>query len=232
MTFSRDYGAWGGEALTELHRTLMWQMLRFVSVPLAGDTCQVVRGVLQPPERCDVTRVVMWDGRDLDSSVAYDLPLIENGDNISWSDLIAAVRSALGEARRHQSGMRGPLGVPVVDLSGEVLRFLTAPVFDLTDALHSAASVFRPLVAEYEEGVQMSGFLLLDRDVARLYVDGPTLEGRVGLDVTLQDGNGCVVGGHTALMATLPSLLSDGLGEGRSGSQDPYCTTVHDLTQW
>ncbi|MGW8765145.1 hypothetical protein ACWGN5_21840 [Streptomyces sp. NPDC055815] len=94
----RDPSAGVGRRGTEnLHRILMWQLLRFTAPPLSGASdAGLVRGVLLPPERRGINRVVPWDGHRMEGSAAHDVPLIHRqGDNIPWTHLIAAFRQIL-----------------------------------------------------------------------------------------------------------------------------------------
>ncbi|WP_086826965.1 hypothetical protein [Streptomyces sp. NRRL B-24572] len=224
---------WDDERLAELHRILMWQLLRFTSSPLSGTAgAGLVRGVLLPPEHRGVTRVVLRDGRRPEGSVAYDVPLVHpEGDNIPWTHLVAALRQALV----HPPVPVGtdPLGISLADARRHVLDALDHVTFELGDALHAAASMLWPQDdPEDSSRLRLDGFLLRDPTTARLYVTSPGTAGSVGLDVSLHDENGRVRAGNTALMAALPSLVLDEL-DNRSPAQDPYAPAgVYDLTHW
>ncbi|WP_406014184.1 hypothetical protein OG520_21030 [Streptomyces sp. NBC_00984] len=227
---SRSRSGWSEEQLTDLHRTLMGQLLRLVPVPLSGAPALVVRGVLQPPEDPAATRVVVWDGRDAATSTAYDLPLTDSrDDSIPWWSLIAALRHLVSGAR-DRGGQEAD--APVVDARPEVLRLLQAPSYDVTDALYSTVSMLEPGRQTTEESLHLSGFLLLDEHTARLYVDTPIPPDRIGLDVALRDENGNATVDHTALAYALPSLVSDELEWNISEVRDPYCSAVYDFTHW
>ncbi|MFJ8017781.1 hypothetical protein [Streptomyces sp. NPDC096339] len=223
------------EDLDDLHRIVLWAMLRHVSRPPGGSDGRPVRGVLAPPGRSDTTRVVLWDGADPAGSVAYDLPLVHPaGGNIPWSALVALLRTlAVRPTPADGPGsVRDGLGILVVDARDAALRFSSEPSYDLGDALHSAVSMFRPFDRGPEEGLRLGGFLQLDADTVRLYADPEDGGARVGLDVSLRDRDGRVRGGHTGLMAALDSLVRDELGWTRTETQDPYCASVHDFTHW
>ncbi|MET8980505.1 hypothetical protein ABZX85_33345 [Streptomyces sp. NPDC004539] len=220
---------WDDVGLARLRGGLVREMLRFTAVPLGGGP--VVRGVVPVPGRGGVGRVVVWDGRDIGTSVAYDLPLLDRqGDHRPPFVLVAVLRRAVRQMFGDLGAVEGRdgHGIPVVPLDvGE-------PVFDLTDALQAAAAGIVPSGGgERGEELGLSGFLLLDRDSARLYVAGEGLTGVVGLDVSLSDGEGAVSVGVTGLAAALPSLVADDqLRYNPSDAVDPYCSQVFDLTHW
>ncbi|MET9689935.1 hypothetical protein ABZY81_15880 [Streptomyces sp. NPDC006514] len=130
--------------LTDLHRTVLWALLRHVSPapgaqrPGAG---RPVRGVLQPPGRPGLTRVVLWDGHDPGTSVAYDLPLVDAYDtNVPWPAIEGTLR-LLAAGPQPEPAVRDGLGIPVVDAGAEAVRFGEDPVYDRSDALHAAVCV-------------------------------------------------------------------------------------------
>ncbi|MCX4961018.1 hypothetical protein [Streptomyces virginiae] len=106
-----------------------------------------VRGVLRPPGRPGHTRVVLRDGRDLGSSVANDLPLVDADDsNVPWPAIAGTVRRlAARPGAADGRAARDGLGIPVVDATAEAARSGAEPSYDRTDALHAAVSALRPL---------------------------------------------------------------------------------------
>ncbi|MEU9300842.1 hypothetical protein [Streptomyces sp. NPDC048269] len=246
MTSPEAPSAWTQDQLTDLHRTVLWALLRYVSPPPGAgraDAGRPVRGVLQPPGPPEVTRVVLWDGHDLDTSVAYDLPLVDDeyDTNIPWTAIAGMLRRLAAGPGTDGSGAacaesRDGLGILVVDARAEAARFRDDPSYDRTDALHAAVSVLRPSVDpedEPEPELMLGGFLLTGPDTVRLYVDraaGPAA--RIGLDVALRDEEGRVRGGYTALTAALPSLVRDELEWNASEAEDPYCAEAYDFTRW
>lgn len=230
---------WENEGLARLQAALVRGMLRFTAAPLGGGP--VVRGVLPVPERRGVGRVAVWDGRDLGTSVAYDLPLLDrHGDNIPASELAAVLRQAVRQSSNAAGTAEGAghdrdgHGIPVV-AAEEVGQLLEdGPEFDLTDALHAAAAGITSSEGGESAGkLCLLGFLLLDQHNARLYVSGEGLSDAVGLDVSLRDEEGAVTVGITGLAAALPSLIADDqLRYNPSDAVDPYCSEVFDLTHW
>ncbi|MFE5596886.1 hypothetical protein [Streptomyces sp. NPDC056549] len=225
---------WDDEGLADLHRVLMRRLLRFTSAPLSGAAdVRLVRGVLRPPERRGVTRVVLWDGRRLEGSVAYDVPLIHpRGDSIPWTHLVAALRQVLLHPPAPDD--TDPMGIPLADARRQMIHALDRVTFDLTDALPASALMLQPQDEPDDSSyLRLDGFLLQDETTARLYVTAPDTAGTFGLDVSLHDPNGQVRVGNTALMAALPSFVPDELDSNRSPAQDPYAPAgVYDLTHW
>lgn len=236
---------WTEDELTDLHRTVLWALLRHGS-PAPGAERQgagrPVRGVLQPPGRPGLTRVVLWDGHDLGTSIAYDLPLVDAHDtNVPWPAIEGTLRRLAAEPQP-EPPFRDGLGIPVFDAGAEAVRFGKDPVYDRSDALHAAVSVLSPFSVPPESELEpkpellLGGFLLTGPDTVRLYVDrtdgpaGPAA--RIGVDVSLLDRGGRVRGGCTALMAALPSLVRGGLDRNASEAEDPYCAGVYDFTHW
>ena len=228
---------WDDEGLTRLQAALVREMLRFTAAPLGGGP--VVRGVLPVPERRGAGRVVVWDGQDIGTSVAYDLPLLDPyGDNHPPFALAAALRQAVqhvsADTQAAAVGNHDGHGIPVM-APDAVERYLDSdPAFDLTDALHAAAAGIAPSAgSEHGDELRLLGFLLLDQDSARMYVVGRGLPSVVGLDVSLRDEEGAVTVGVTGLAAALPSLIADDqLRYNPSDAVDPYCSEVFDLTHW
>ncbi len=230
---------WENEGLARLQAALVRGMLRFTAAPLGGGP--VVRGVLPVPDRRGVGRVAVWDGQDFGTSVAYDLPLLDrHGDNIPASALAAALRQAVRTWQASDApwavrgGNRDGHNIPVVAAEDTGLLLEDGPEFDLTDALHAAATGIAPSGECQPAGkLCLLGFLLLDQHSARLYVSGEGLSDVVGLDVSLRDEHGTVAVGITGLAAALPSLIAgQQLRYNPSDAVDPYCSEVFDLTHW
>ncbi|MEV7526270.1 hypothetical protein [Streptomyces sp. NPDC091371] len=241
---------WTEDDLTEFHRIVLWALLRYVSPPPGAEEAgagRLVRGVLPPPGRPEFTRVVLWDGHDPATSVAYDLPLVDpSGDNVSWKAIAGTLRRLAAGPEAAEPARDAPpappardgLGIPVVDAAAEIARFQADPSYDLTDALHGAVSLLGPFAwqPEPEQEAPLTGFVLLDTGTVRLYVDRPggprRPPDRIGLDIALRDDEGRVREGFTGTMAAVPSLVRDDLEWARSEAEDPYCAAVYDLTQW
>ncbi|WP_199896712.1 hypothetical protein [Streptomyces niger] len=230
---------WSEESLAGLQAALAHETLQFTA-PALGAAGPLVRGVLPPPEAPGVGRVVVWDGDDLASSVAYDLPLVgRDGDHVPADELSVLLRRMVRQSVHGRPTAPAPAlprdthGFPVVPVE-EATRFLEeGTAFHVTDALRAAVAALCPPVDEDEEELRLRGFLLLDERSVRLYVDGDDLPGVVGLDVALRDENGAVTVGITALAAALPTLVTgDQLKYNPSDAVDHYCSAVYDLTCW
>ena len=229
---------WDEAGLSGLQARLAHQLLGHATAFTLGPEARLVRGVVTPPERSDVGRVVVWDGRRLDNSVAFDLPLTDRyGGNIPSGDLAAALRHALADLSgpEVERAPRDAFGIPVLDASAAVHAFVERPRFHLTDALHAAAKAFTvPPEPDEPAELRLRGFLLLDEDTCRLYLDTPDSENAppFGVDLPLRDENGAVVAGVTAVHVALPVLLAGESDRLRKDVHDPYCRTVYDLTEW
>ncbi|MEW2290235.1 hypothetical protein [Streptomyces sp. NPDC047841] len=194
---------------------------------------------MNDPERRGVGRIVLWDGQQLDTSVAFDVPLTDtHGAIISAGDLEAALRSALADFSHGEieEAPRDAFGIPVVDASAAVHGFVDHPRFHLSDALRAAAAAFSvPAEPDEPAELRLRGFLLLDHGTCRLYLDTPTSQDAppIGVDLPLRDEDGSVVVGVTGAHAVLPVLLETGeLERMRKDVHDPYCHAVYDLVAW
>lgn len=229
---------WDDRSLSGLQAQLAHDMLGHVTAFTVGPETRLVRGVMTPPDRHDTGRVVVWDGRRLESSVAFDLPLTDSHDgNIPAGDLAAALRTALADCsgRDVAKAPRDVFGIPVIDASAAVHAFVGRPRFKVPDALHAAAAAFT-VSPEPEEPAELRlrGFLLLDETTCRLYLDTPTSQDvpPFGVDLPLHDGEGNVAAGVTAAHTALPFLLPGEADRMRKNVADPYCRAVYDLTDW
>ncbi len=233
---------WNKVGLAGLQAQLAREMLDWVAAPLDGGDGLLVRGVLEPGNLPGVGRVVLWDGRRLGASVAYDVPLVDgHGGNISPGDLAAALRGGLVDRQNRQdceyTEPRDAFGIPVIDATGLVNEFVGSPRFHITDALHAAGAAFAaPLEADERPEFRLRGFLLLDERTCRLYLDTPGTETSppIGVDLPLRDEHGEVMVGVTGAQAALPTLLEIGDLERmrKEDTRDPYCSAVYDLVEW
>lgn len=229
---------WDDAGLSGLQAQLAREMLSRVTAFAFGEEVRLVRGVVTCPDRRGVGRVVLWDGRQLGSSVAFDVPLADQyGGNIPPGDLAAALRGVLADCsgREVEEAPRDSFGIPVIDASDAVRAFVAQPRFQVPDALHAAAVAFS-VSAELGEPAELRlrGFLLLDQATCRLYLDTPASEDAppFGVDLPLRDEDGFVVVGVTAVHAALPVLLQGELERMRKDDHDPYCGAVYDLVGW
>ncbi|MET7351042.1 hypothetical protein [Streptomyces mirabilis] len=136
---------WDDAGLSDLHAQLAREMPGRVTAFAIEQEVRLVRGVVNAPDRRGVGRVVLWDGQQLDSSVAFDLPLTDAyGANIPPGDLAAALRDVLADCPEREVGeeSRDAFGIPVIDASAAVHDFVGRPRFHLSDALQAAAAAF------------------------------------------------------------------------------------------
>lgn len=232
---------WSKAGLSGLQSHLAREMLSWVAAPLTGQAGRLVRGVVEPAGRSGIGRLVLWDGRSLDASVAYDVPLVDAHDgNISPGDLVAALRSGLvdhPDPGFAEPRTRDAFGIPVIDATTLVYDFIEHPQFHITDALSAVGAAFAaPLEADEPPELRLRGFLLLDDRTCRLYLDTPESEDRppIGIDLPLRDEQGAMSVGATGASAVLPTLLETGELERmrRDDTPDPYCSAVYDLVGW
>lgn len=230
---------WDDAGLSDLHAQLAHEMLGRVTAFAIGQEVRLVRGVVNAPDRPGVGRVVLWDGQQLDTSVAFDLPLTDAyGANIPPGDLAAALRNVLADCPEREVGeeSRDAFGIPAIDASAAVHNFVGRPRFHLSDALQAAAAAFSvPAEPAEPAELRLRGFLLLDQATCRLYLDTPTSRDTppIGIDLPLRDDEGSVVVGVTGTHAVLPILLETGeLERMRKNAHDPYCRAVYDLADW
>ncbi|MHB9860765.1 hypothetical protein [Streptomyces sp. YIM S03343] len=230
---------WDETGLSGLQAQLAHEMLGSVTAFAFGQRVRLVRGVVHALGRRGVGRVVLWDGQQLDTSVAFDVPLTDtHGANIPAGDLVAALRSAWADRSESEveEAPRDAFGIPVVDASAAVHGFVDHPRFHLSDALRAAASAFSvPAEPDEPAKLRLRGFLLLDQGTCRLYLDTPTSQDAppFGVDLPLRDEDGSVVSGVTGAHAVLPVLLETGeLERMRQDVHDPYCHAVYDLVDW
>ncbi|NUP23865.1 MAG: hypothetical protein HOZ81_48985 [Streptomyces sp.] len=229
---------WDEAGLSGLQAQLAREMLGRVTAFVFGEDVRLVRGVVTEPERREVGRVVLWDGQELGSSVAFDVPLTDrHGGNIPSGDLAAALRGVLADCsgREVEAAARDSFGIPVIDASDAVHAFVARPRFQVADALHAAAAVFCGSSEPGEPAeLRLRGFLLVDQATCRLYLDTPTSEDAppFGVDLPLRDEEGSVAVGVTAVHAALPVLLLGELERMRKDVHDPYCGAVYDLVDW
>ncbi|MGW5471877.1 hypothetical protein [Streptomyces chartreusis] len=231
---------WSKAGLSGLQSHLAREMLSWVAAPLTGQVSRLVRGVVEPDGQSGIGRVILWDGRSLVTSVAYDVPLVDgHGGNISPGDFVAALRHGLADLDPEctETSARDAFGIPVLDATTLVYDFIEHPQFHITDALSAVGAAFAaPLEADESPELRLRGFLLLDDRTCRLYLDTPASEDvpPIGIDLPLRDEQGAILVGATGASAALPTLLETGGLERmrKDDAQDPYCSAVYDLVSW
>ncbi|MFE2521595.1 hypothetical protein [Streptomyces mirabilis] len=132
---------WDDAGPSDLQAQLAHEMLSRVAAFAIEQEVRLVRGVVNAPDRRGVGRVVLWDGQQPDTSVAFDLPLTDAyGANIPSGDLAAALRNVLADCPEREVGKesRDAFGIPVIDASAAAHDFVGRPRFHLSDTRHTA----------------------------------------------------------------------------------------------
>ncbi|MGI5259462.1 hypothetical protein [Streptomyces angustmyceticus] len=232
---------------------LLGRLREFVASPLTPGS-QVLRGLLPPAERDRGPRAVLWDGLDLGTSYALEIPLLDDdGEEIPHDHFIAALRACI--AQRAALGLPFPdeaFAVPVFDARRHFLRTVDAPPLTLADAVYlpllslGPASGPAPVSDDVEEDAEaeadedgdgaewrLLGFMLVDERYARYYVRW-TETGEVwGLDFCMRDEAGTVDSrGGTADMIFPALASSHDLERFQRPVSDIRCQAVYDLTAW
>ncbi|MFG2526749.1 hypothetical protein [Streptomyces sp. NPDC048516] len=228
-----------------LLESLLGRLREFVASPLTPGS-QVLRGLLPPTEGDRGARVVLWDGQDLGSAYALEIPLLDDdGEEIPHDHFIAALRGCI--AQRDALGPPSPdevFPVPVLDARRHFLDALDAPPLTVADALHlpllslGPANGPAPLSEDVEEEAgeaewRLLGFMLIDERHARYYVRWAETGDVWGLDFCMRDEAGKVdAHGGTANMIFPALASSHDLERFQRPIFDSRCQAVYDLTTW
>lgn len=228
-----------------LLESLLGRLRDFVASPLTPGS-QVLRGLLPPTEKDRGARVVLWDGQDLGTSYALEIPLLhDDGEEIPHDQVIAALRVCI--AQREALGPPFPdeaFAVPVLDARRHFLRTVDAPPLTLADAVYlpllslGPASEPAPVsddVEADEDGAEwrLLGFMLVDERYARYYVRWTETGEIWGLDFCMRDEAGKVDSrGGTADMIFPALASSHDLERFQRPVTDIRCQAVYDLTAW
>ncbi|MFJ5803902.1 hypothetical protein [Streptomyces decoyicus] len=185
-----------------LLESLLGRLREFVASPLTPGS-HVLRGLLPPTEMDRGARVVLWDGQDLGTTYALEIPLLDDdGEEIPHDHFIAALRACI--VQREALGPPFPdevFAVPVLDARRHFLHTVDAPPLTLADAVYlpllslGSASDAAPLsedVAEEAGEVEwrLLGFMLVDERYARYYVRWTETGDVWGLDFCMRDEAG------------------------------------------
>ncbi|KOG38446.1 hypothetical protein [Streptomyces decoyicus] len=228
-----------------LLESLLGRLRAFVASPLTPGS-HVLRGLLPPTEMDRGARVVLWDGQDLGTTYALELPLLDDdGEEIPHDHFIAALRACI--AQREALGPPFPdevFAVPVLDARRHFLHTVDAPPLTLADAAYlpllslGSANDPAPLSEDVEEEAdegewRLLGFMLVDERYARYYVRWTETGDVWGLDFCMRDEAGKVDSrGGTADMI-FPALASaHDLERFQRPVSDNRCQAVYDLTAW
>ncbi|MEU9000073.1 hypothetical protein AB0C95_35535 [Streptomyces caniferus] len=228
-----------------LPESLLGRLREFVASPLTPGS-QVLRGLLPPTEIDRGARVVLWDGQDLGTSYALEIPLLDDdGEEIPHDYFIAALRACV--ARHESLGPSFPdegFAVPVRDARRHFLRTVEDPPLALADAVYlpllslGSANDPVPLSEDGEEEAgegewRLLGFMLVDERYARYYARWTETGAVWGLDFCMRDEAGKVDSrGGTANMIFPALVSSHDLERFRRPVSDIRCQAVYDLTAW
>ncbi|MFF8784575.1 hypothetical protein [Streptomyces sp. NPDC015125] len=242
-----------------LLESLLARLREFVASPLTPGS-YVLRGLLPPTDDDRGARVVLWDGQDLGSTYALEIPLLDDdGEEIPHDQVIAALRVCL----THREALGPPshdevFPVPVLDARRHFLSFLgsvDAPPLTLADALYlpllslgsanDAVPIAAPTAAPIDEDLEdledepgevewrLLGFMLVDERYARYYVRRTKTGDVWGLDCCMRDEAGNVGSrGGTADMIFPALASSHDLERFQRPVSDNRCQAVYDLTTW
>ncbi|MFG2833293.1 hypothetical protein ACGFWI_38715 [Streptomyces sp. NPDC048434] len=231
-----------------LLESLLGRLREFVASPLTPGS-HVLRGLLPPTDDDRGARVVLWDGRDLDSTYALEIPLLDDdGEEIPHDQVIAALRACIA----HREALGPPshdevFPIPVLDARRHFLGTLQAPPVTLADALYlpllslgpanDAASIDEDLEDEADETGEVEwrllGFMLVDERYARYYVRWTETGDVWGLDFCMRDEAGNLDSrGGTADMIFPALASSHDLDRFQRPVSDSRCQAVYDLTTW
>ncbi|WP_406219317.1 hypothetical protein [Streptomyces decoyicus] len=228
-----------------LLESLLGRLREFVASPLTPGS-HLLRGLLPPTEADRGARVVLWDGQDLGSTYALEIPLLDDdGEEIPHDHFVAALRVCI--AQREALGppfSDEAFAVPVLDARRHFLHTVDAPPLTLADAVYlpllslgsanDPAALSEDVEEEAGEGEwRLLGFMLVDERYARYYVRW-TETGEVwGLDFCMRDEAGKVDSrGGTADMIFPALASSHDLERFRRPVSDIRCRAVYDLTAW
>ncbi|URN14757.1 MULTISPECIES: hypothetical protein [Streptomyces] len=211
------------EEIAEQQADITCLLLHHIQAPLSGDQC--VRGVLPAPESAEAVRIAIGPegAYTPDHLVAYEIPLRTGGDLITGYEIIHTLRALLNSGTQiYPSDRVGTvMGMTLVHVDPGTVGM--APSTPDDNALIILRSLTNPFT-EDQPDPRLCGFLFLDKDRLRLYLDTQDAPGVIAADVRPS-------GAITALLAALPSLVAE---EERMtvDSADPHCARVVDLTDW
>ncbi|MGW3660824.1 hypothetical protein ACWD6R_36545 [Streptomyces sp. NPDC005151] len=221
------------EYLDDLRQTALSRLQQLVPAPLTYGS-QAVRGVLPVTADPSALRVVLWDGRDPASTLAYDIPLVDARDDyIRHTVLIAALRDCVGRPATEfgPPGVDPVHGIPVLDARSAVTAFAQHPVLTPGDALYLPLVPLTGGFPEPRATFTLTGFFLLDDGYARYYVRWEETDEILGLDYCMRTSDGLVESRGGTVGNIFPALMSSGdLHRFRRDVEDAYCITVFDLT--
>ncbi|MEU8570829.1 hypothetical protein AB0C51_21235 [Streptomyces pathocidini] len=210
------------EEISEQQVDIAGLLLHHVYAPLIDD--RHVRGVLPAPAAVEAVRVVVGDSGDFDPGrlTAYEVPLRIGDDLLTPHDVVGVLRTAhTGTHIYPRDRVSTVMGMTLLRVEPATVDAAPFTVDDWALTILRCLAFPSP---EERRRVRLRGFLFMDRERLRLYLDSEDVPGVIAADV--RPG-----GALTALLAALPSLLDE---EWRTSvdTGDPHCSRVVDLTDW
>lgn len=194
-------------------------LIHHIHAPLVDG--QYIRGILpvQPPAAAIRVATGVESAHTPDEMIAYEIPLGEVDDLRTAYCVTGILRTLLTGTQTYPSGSM--MGMTLVYVDPETLE-MSAPTQD-DEALRILRSLAQPFTDEEPEP-RLRGFLFLEQDRLRLYLDTENTPGVIAADVRPS-------GAVTAVVAALPSLIAE-RGRAKEDTADPHCSVVVDLTDW
>ncbi|MFI6093137.1 hypothetical protein [Streptomyces sp. NPDC051218] len=216
------------EEIAEQQADITRLLLHHVQATYAGN--MHIRGVLPVPAPAEAVRVVTGcanisaPGR----LMAYEMPLRAGDHLLTAYDITGILRTltagTAGTAGTHlypSDRISSVMGMTLVQVAPADAEVATLTGED------NALTILRTIADPFTEELldpRLRGFLFLDQDRLRLYLDTHDATGVIAADVRPS-------GAVTALLAALPTLITE--EERRvEDSTDPHCSYVVDLTSW
>lgn len=187
-------------------------LLYYLNAPIV-EGCRL-RGVLPAP---GAVRIAIHAGDDKEGTTfLYEIP----HDTVAPYYIPGILRTVLtGTQLYGSSDISEAMGMTLIRLHPEEITPDPEP------EQGQALTVLRALSDPGDnEHPYLIGFLMLGRDLMRLYVQRPDQPGIIGADIRL-------TGTPTALIASLPTLIDEEQYR-RPAPDDPHCGLLTDLTNW
>lgn len=208
--------------IAEQQADITRMLLHHIHAPVTGT--RFVRGVLPAPESAAAVRLVVGPvtAYPPDELIVYEFPLAFDDDTLNAYDVIGMLRTLSTGTHVHSGSRIGTvMGMTLVHVDPAGVEFAAETPED--NALRVLRTLAHHFIEEPPHPV-LRGFLFLDRDRLRLYLDPDEVPGVIAADISLS-------GALTALISALPSLITE---EERmvAAPDDPHCARLMDLTYW
>ncbi|MCK9875438.1 hypothetical protein MXD59_06535 [Frankia sp. Ag45/Mut15] len=215
------------DGLVEQQADITCLLLHHVQTPLlpaARDDTVYLRGVLPIPPPAAAIRLVTGDeaAHTPDRLTAYEFPLHVNGQNLTAGDLLAILRTLTSGPHYFSSdNVTTMMGMTLVRPDPTTIASAAEALDDR--ALTILRCVAQPFTGERPDPL-LRGFLFLEQDLLRLYLDTAERPDVLAVDVRPS-------GAVTALIAALPTLITEKERKVEIDT-DPHCSHRMDLTFW